>query len=101
MSWHGFKPNKPDWSSTSKSLAVYYIANPQTSDHDLYIMFNADSRGHSFTLPKLPVNKLWYRVLNTSHDSPDDIVQPGFEVELKMQKNYRLAPYSVVLLMGK
>ena len=101
MSWHGFKVNRPDWSESSKSLAVHYAANPKTSDCDLYLMFNADASGHSFALPKLPPMKMWYRVLNTSYESPDDILQTGFEADLKTQKNYRLAPYTVAALISK
>jgi hypothetical protein len=64
-------------------------------------MFNADFRSHSFALPKLPLGKLWHRVLNTAQDSPDDMVQSGSEIELNNQKSYRLEPYSVAMLVGK
>ena len=101
MSWHGFKQNGPDWSESSKSLAVRYSANPETNDTDIYLLFNSDALGHSFSLPKLTMDKRWYRMLNTAFESPDDIVQPGFEKTLKTQRSYRLAPYSVVVLISK
>jgi glycogen operon protein len=101
MSWHGFKLEDPDWSESSKALAVHYRANPQTGDCDIYLLFNADALGHSFALPKLSSGKMWYRVLNAACESPDDMVQPGSEINLKTQKSFRLAPNSVVVLISK
>ena len=101
MSWHGFGLNSPDWSDTSKSLAVQYLANPQTGDCDIYLLFNADALGHSFALPKLSSGRTWHRVLNTACDYPDDMVEPGSEISIKPQRSYRLAPYSVAVLIGK
>jgi isoamylase len=101
MSWHGFKLNNPDWSETSKSLAVHYAANPETGDCDIYMLINADDHGHSFALPKLSSGKTWHRVLNTACESPEDMVEPGSEIRIKPQRSYRLAPFSVAVLIGK
>ncbi|MEJ2545344.1 MAG: hypothetical protein P8Y99_14850 [Calditrichaceae bacterium] len=101
MSWHGFRMNRPDWSEKSKSLAVQYLANQETGDCDMYLLFNADALGHSFALPKLTSGKTWHRVLNTACDSPEDMVEPGSEISINPQRSYRLAPYSVAVLIGK
>jgi len=101
MSWHGFKLGKPDWTEESKSLAVYYTANPELGDCDIFILLNSDDKGHTFELPPLKKPKLWYRVVDTFLKSPDDFREPGQEIKPEKQNAYRLEAYSVAMLISK
>ena len=52
----------------------------EDADNDLYLIFNAFEKSLSFSLPKLPNGKRWWRVLDTSLPSPDDIVPEGTDI---------------------
>jgi glycogen operon protein len=106
VSWHGVVRNKPDWSQESRALACLIDGNcpevkEEDPDNDLYLIFNACKKSLSFSLPKLPTGKKWFRVLDTSLPSPDDILPEDREVSLKSRRRYRAAPQSLVVLMSK
>jgi isoamylase len=101
MSWHGLKLNAPDWSDESSTLAVHYSKNPEYKDIDIFIMLNSGKKGRIFELPQLPAGKEWFRVMDTSLSSPDDICGPGQEIKCVKQSGYRVAENSTVMLIGK
>ena len=101
MSWHGFEIDNPDWSENSLSLAIRYASNPESGDCDIYIMFNSDTKKHSFELPKLKSNNHWYRVMDTDNEPPEDILDFGKEKVLETQNTYVLHSFSVALRVAK
>jgi glycogen operon protein len=95
--WHGVKLNQPDWSDDSHSIAL--SAHLVNEDLLFYFIFNAYWEPLDFELPPLnrEANNLWRRWIDTSLDSPKDIVEwqkssevPGFM--------YRMGPRSVAIL---
>lgn len=98
--WHGVKVNEPDWSSYSHSIA--FGAHLTGENILIYFIFNAYWEPLEFELPS-PRNcdaRLWHRWIDTSLDSPQDIVDwqkapavPAF--------TYRTGPRSVVVLWGR
>ncbi|MDX1777667.1 MAG: glycogen debranching enzyme, partial [Thermodesulfobacteriota bacterium] len=106
VSWHGVAIDQPDWNSKSMALAClidgsYPEVGKEDTGNDLYLIFNAFKKSLSFSLPKLPTGKKWFRVLDTSLPSPDDILPEGRELSLKSKRRYRTAPRSLVVLMSK
>jgi glycogen operon protein len=106
VSWHGVVANQPDWSTNSKALACLIDGccpgmAKEDADNDLYLIFNAFEKSRSFSLPKLPNGKMWWRVLDTSLPSPDDMVPEGSQLPVKSKRRYRAAPRSLVVLMSK
>ena len=106
VSWHGVVANQPDWSTESKALACLIDGScpgmaMEDADNDLYLIFNAFEKSRSFSLPKLPNGKMWWRVLDTSLPSPDDMVPEGSQLPVKSKRRYRAAPRSLVVLMSK
>jgi glycogen operon protein len=93
-SWHGVKLGQPDWSVTSHSLAVY--AEAQNKHLLLYFILNAYWEPLEFELPHRP----WHRWIDTSLDSPDDIVElhSGQPVA---GPAYPAAPRSLVALVAR
>ncbi len=71
--WHGVKFNQPDWSSDSHSIA---FSTYVTKEHRLlYFIFNAYWEPLEFELPPRDGGKNpWHRWIDTSLDSPRDIV---------------------------
>ena len=92
--WRGVGPTT-DLSYHSRSLA-YYLSGKSQQDEDLYVMINAYTEPLSFTIFD-GLQKPWNRVVDTSYESPQDILAPGSEVRVIGSK-YLVAPSSIVVL---
>ena len=96
-SWHGVKLGEPDWSVHSHSLAASLVCRGNLRFH---AMLNAYWESLEFELPSLGGHAdSWHRWIDTSLDSPDDIVEwraaPAFE-----GRAYLVGPRSVVVLFA-
>jgi isoamylase len=92
--WRGVGPTT-DLSYHSQSLA-YYLSGKSQQDFDLYVMINAYTEPLNFTIFD-GLQKPWSRVVDTSFESPEDILGPGSEVTVIGSK-YRVKPRSIVVL---
>jgi glycogen operon protein len=96
IEWHGVKLNEPDWSQSSRSLAMFLRApRGQAGDH-LHVIANAWWEPLEFELPRYT----WRRVVDTALPPPQDIVEPGAAVPLQHPLRYRVAGRSVVVLVA-
>ncbi len=95
MAWHGVKLSRPDWGDGSYSVAL----GAELRDEGLlfHFIFNAFWEPLSFELPMLNAGNPWRCWIDTSFDSPNDIVSwdkapaiPG--------DTYRVADRSVAML---
>ena len=96
--WNGVKLGQPDWSLSSHSLA---LSTACPKDKLLrYLILNAYSQPLEFELPPMsPENHSWRRWIDTSLDSPNDIVEwPA--APTVMSRTYLAAPHSVVALFA-
>ena len=59
------------------------------------------AEGHAFELPRARRGRRWLRFADTSLPSPDDLSEPGREVELKDQNKYAVDSRSIVVLVGR
>ena len=99
ISWYDRLRKVPDWSKTGRFLA--YKQDGQNKDNDFYVATNLDLYDMTITLPALAGEKKWYRVADTSFDSPEDILEIGQEELLPAQRRYVLVSGSSVVLMSK
>ena len=99
ISWYDPFGKVPDWSKTGRFLA--YKLDGQNQDNDFYVATNLDLYDMTITLPALAGEKKWYRVADTSFDSPEDILEIGQEELLPAQRRYVLVSGSSVVLMSK
>jgi glycogen operon protein len=97
IEWHGVEIGKPDWGDSSHSLALslHNFAATQVR----YIAINAYWKPLEFELPPVSGGHTggWFRLLDTSLPSPDDIVEEasGFPVG---GAAYCVNPRSIVML---
>ena len=105
ISWHGVKPNEPDWGEHSHSLAFMICGQ---HDHAMggpgeffYAAFNMHKEPLPFGLPALPAHWQWHLLADTSRPSPGDICEPGQEPPLEANAVLELAPHSAVLCLGR
>jgi glycogen operon protein len=97
IEWHGIEVGKPDWGSSSHSLAfsLHNLAGTQAR----YIAINAFWEPLQFALPPAVkgANGGWLRFMDTSLPTPDDIVEgvKGFGLR---GTSYRVNPRSIIML---
>jgi isoamylase/glycogen operon protein len=104
ITWHGAHPGMPDWSPMSKLVAFTLHDNSNEGKH-LYIAFNASHVPITVHLP-VPGKKTWYRIVDSSCESPEDFLEPGQEraiypKALEHEPSYKLKPYSSILCQLK
>ncbi|HEX8892403.1 MAG TPA: glycogen debranching protein GlgX [Terriglobales bacterium] len=97
--WHGVKQNQPDWSAGSYSLAFSAEIRKQTLL--VYLILNAYWESLEFELPLIEdgSRRQWRRWIDTSLDSPEDIVE--WQSALPVSAGtYAAGPRSVVVLFA-
>jgi isoamylase len=96
--WHGVKLGKPDWSVHSHSLAISMA--PLNENLLLYLIVNAYWEPLGFELPPMSNREdCWHRWIDTTLDSPDDIVEWRIAPAVK-SPTYLAGPRSVVALFA-
>jgi glycogen operon protein len=97
IEWHGVELGKPDWATSSHSLA-FTVQNFAVS-HVRYIAINAYWMPLEFELPPVTGNPDggWLRLIDTSLPTPDDIVEETNGLRVKGPK-YLVNPRSIVML---
>jgi glycogen operon protein len=98
ITWHGIKLNQPDWSYESHSLA--FTLSGFGIENDIHAMINEWTSALEFELPNLSKGQSWYRSVDTSLASPEDIAEPGNEKKLT-SKIYKVPPQSTAVLISK
>jgi isoamylase len=95
--WHGTKLGDPDWSDHSHSVAFSVeLRKEKTCAH---FIFNSFWEPLEFELPAVGsgVSDPWRRWIDTSLESPQDIVEWQFAPQI-LGLNYRAGPRSFVVL---
>lgn len=101
--WHGVQPYSPDFSFTSRTLAFALDGRytGREPDHDFYIAMNAWSEPLAFVIPQSPSGSLWRRVIDTSLQSPRDIMEFTAAPAVTVSQPYLMAPFSMIVLLGE
>jgi glycogen operon protein len=76
ITWHGTRPNQPDWSPQSRVLS--FTLGGEGSESDVHVIMNMYWEPIEFELAQVE-NFPWHRVVDTALDSPNDILEPGHE----------------------
>jgi isoamylase len=97
--WHGVKVGQPDWTFDSHSLAT--SIDCRNGSLLIYLILNAYCKPLEFDLPPVAANhEPWRRTIDTSLDSPDDIVDHLFAPTVA-GPSYLAAPRSVIALFSR
>ena len=100
LEWHGVRIGTPDWSHESHSIAL--TARSVTRGFVFHYMVNSYWKQLTFSLPspkKLP-GGTWYRWIDTSRTSPEDIV-PWDAMPMIINNSYQLPARSLAVLIAK
>jgi glycogen operon protein len=96
IAWHGVKHLQPDWSPHSHSLA--FGAEMVLEGIGLHLIVNAYWEALDFELPAVAGLEPWRRWIDTSLDTPHDIVAWQDAPTVADPLHYRAGPRSVVVL---
>ena len=101
ISWHGTKPNEPDFGGGSRFIAWVLEAFKTESRSDVPIYVATNSYWESLTV-ELPVtpDRRWYRLIDTSLPVGQDIVYEE-EAMFLPEKTYEVQPRSTIVLVGR
>jgi glycogen operon protein len=95
FAWHGVNLWRPDWASYSHALALG--ADMPSAGLTLHLIMNAYWEALEFELPAPKSGRAWQRWIDTSLDSPNDIV-PWQDAPTFTGSSYHAGPRSVVAL---
>ena len=98
ITWHGLKPNHPDWSPTSRCIG--YSLRAADGTNDLLVLLNAGETPETFSLPKPPANSVWHQVIDTSLPSTQNFGDFR-EASAVLEKKVNLKSKSAVVLIVK
>ncbi len=102
ISWHGTKVNNPGWNDPdAKCLSVTLgdVRGDGDEIDNIHCMFNMHWEPVSFEIPQYD-SLSWYRSIDTSLSSPEDIVEEKDQVFIK-DNNYIVNDRSIVILVTR
>jgi glycogen operon protein len=99
IAWHGCDLDRPGWLDPGSSVLAFTLAG-FGGDDDLHVMLNMSGQDLEFRLPPAG-SREWRRAVDTSLPAPEDIAQPGDEIEIKPADQYRVNSHSVVILLSR
>jgi glycogen operon protein len=98
VTFYGCKVFHPGWDDpTSKVLSATFGA--KSNDTDIHMMANMTGDNLQFQMPKI-AGKKWFRFVDTSLPSPEDIAEFGQEIEIEGEE-YLVNNHSVVIMISK
>ncbi|GHU36922.1 glycogen operon protein GlgX homolog [Spirochaetia bacterium] len=106
ISWFDEKGETPDWNTIGQCLSFRIDGSEaeilsDRDDNDFFIMFNASNKQVLFSVCPALEGKNWYRVIDTSLPSPEDILMPGFKKLLADQDVYMMEARSMAILLAR
>ena len=99
VQWHGCQLGAPGFQDPHCRVLALTIGDIPGDGPDIHVMLNMDDQDLDFELPRLP-DRHWFRSIDTSRPTPDDIVIAGQEVVVEDAK-YRVPARSSVILISK
>ena len=103
VAWHGNLSLLPDFSQSSKHIALQLFGKStrREPDQDLYIAFSRANEDTWWELPTPSQGNSWVRFLDTTVQAPLEI-DPSESAELwQPGQSYRLGPEGVLVLVSK
>ncbi|MFA6915926.1 MAG: isoamylase [Parachlamydiales bacterium] len=98
ISWHGIKPMYQAWDSPDPLIA-FTLYNHLTQEH-IYVAINMRTEKALITLPEPPEDFQWHLLVDTSLDSPQDIIEEDTSVPYE-KLQYVIDAMTIIILKSK
>ena len=99
LTWHGCALGTPNWDDPNARVLACTLGGMLGDEADIHLMMNMYWESLNFAIPIVP-GRRWYRAIDTSRASPDDIATPGREVEITTGA-YQVGGRGVVVLISR
>ncbi len=106
VTWFDADARPADWSLLGSFIAYRLMGSraaimTDRDDNDFYIVYNASPKDVTVTVPPPSAGKVWLRAIDTSRDSPDDILEPGSEEALPGRDKFVALARSAIVLISR
>jgi isoamylase len=98
VAWHGCRLNSPGWSDPDARVLAFTLAGFY-GEADLHVMMNMYWEILDFDVPPL-AGRYWYLAVDTAEASPNDIADPGDEVQY-FGESYPVKGRSIAVLVSR
>ncbi len=96
VTWHGSEINKPLWSDSEARILAFTLTGIEENEADLHIIMNMSDENSIIQIPQLP-GKKWRVAIDTSRQSPHDIIPPKEQKSLN-ERFYTVNNKTIVVL---
>ena len=102
IKWHGFQPEKPDFSPSSQFIALTLDGSRTGREpgNDIYMAFNSGVGPVKVTLPSAPSSVSWFRVIDTGRHTPEDFVETQNQQPISPRTTCQMVGKSLLVLVG-
>ncbi len=106
VTWFDAEARPADWSLLGGFIAYRLMGSraailTDRDDNDFYIVYNATPKDVTVTVPPPAAGKVWLRAIDTSRESPDDILEPGKEEALPGGDKFVALARSAIVLIAR
>jgi isoamylase len=105
IDWFGKNLDAPAWNDPELCTLCYRLdgaeENSKEGDYWLFVILNADYREQWIRMPPPKQGMTWYRLVDTTLPSGEDIVEPSLKNRLAPADSYLANPRSTVLLLAQ
>jgi isoamylase len=98
VAWHGCRLNAPGWNDPEARVLAFTLAGFK-GDADIHAMINMFWERLDFDVPPL-ADRYWFIAADTSRECPDDIADPGDELQY-FGDTYGVEGRSIAVLVSK
>jgi glycogen operon protein len=97
ISWHGTQINEVLWGNSENQFLAFTLAGIADDEADIYVAINMSDQQLTVDLPTI-VGKKWCLSVNTSEQTPKDIVLPEKQKPLKNNISFLVREKSIIVL---
>jgi len=97
--WFGPHGGSPNWSDPKEKQFACLIY--EEDQHSICLMFNAGTDAVEFGLPPAPPGSQWHLAVDTSRESPQDLLAHSEEPLCEDPQAYLLGPRSSAILLAR
>ncbi|MGA7983095.1 MAG: hypothetical protein WCA32_23075 [Chromatiaceae bacterium] len=99
IQWFGPQGGLPNWADPKEKRFACLIREDER--RALCLMFNASIDAVDFDLPPIQTESRWHLAVDTSRETPQDLVAAGEEPLCEDLYAYRLSPRSSIILLAR
>ncbi len=95
IEWHGIELGSSPWENSDNQVLVFTLAGIAENESDVHVVINLSEQDIRVKLPTIR-KRAWCLVVDTSQESPHDIISPSKQVPVK-SKDITVSQKSIIV----